>query len=363
MKFLSLSLHNYRNILSCSLDIHKRHVIFRGENGQGKTNLLESLYISCYGFSFRTRKTNHLITHGKNYASISVRLQEGETAHTIEVKILPGSLSISIDGKEIKDRKELIESFPCIIFSHGDIEFVKGAPSERRKFFDQTMCLYDSLFFDDIRRYNRILRQRNQALKDQMVYLVPSYDSQLAQLGMIIQSRRSQVVEEFNELFPQVFSRVSGMTDPPVIDYSPSWKHFSNQQEVKEFLQKNLNQDLKFFTTTTGPHRDKFTCIKNGKNFIETASTGQLRLISLVLRAAQAQYYQKKTGRKPVLLLDDVLLELDHAKRSAFLHELAGYEQAVCTFLPNETYGEESLFTECYTYQIHEGEIVYEKSF
>ncbi len=147
MKFLSLSLSQFRNITKCSLDLDKRHIIFTGENAQGKTNLLESLYLSCYGSSFRTRRTAQLIAHEKNDASVTVRIQEKEAVHKIEAVLKQGSITLSVDGKEIKDRKELIELFPCIVFSHEDIEFVKGPPEQKRRFFDQTMCLHDPLFF------------------------------------------------------------------------------------------------------------------------------------------------------------------------------------------------------------------------
>lgn len=356
MKFLSLSLLKFRNISSCSISLDAKHVMFIGENAQGKTNLLESMYMACYGSSFRTRKTSQLIFHGAETAKISVKIEEKNSVHHVDALIRKGSITMRVDGKDITDRKELIELFPCIVFSHEDIEFVKGPPEQKRRFFDQTMCLHDSLFFDDIRRYNRVLRQRNQALKDERYSLLPAYDSQLASLGISIQNERKKLTDEFNQVFPQVFSRVSQMADPPVMVYRPSWKLIQEKSAAEQYLREHLQRDIRFQTTTSGPHRDRFVCMREGKDFAETASTGQLRLVSLVLKAAQAQYYTKKTGRLPVLLLDDVLLELDHTKRSAFIKELSGYEQAVFTFLPQEEYGESEIFQEAKEYQVREGE-------
>lgn len=357
MKFTSLSLVQYRNIASCSINLNNRHVVFTGENGQGKTNLLESLYLSCCGASFRTKKTNHLIQQTTGEASVSAEMCEQNEIQQVKTRIKPGSVSISVDQKVVKDRKELIESFPCIVFTHGDIEFVQGPPAQRRKFFDQTMCLYDTMFFDDIRRYNRTVRQRNQALKEQRSDIIPMYDSQLAQTGLWIQQKRSQVVEEFNQLFPQLFARVSGNEQPPNIVYRPSWKSLDSESAIREHLAAGYSRDLKLQTTASGPHRDRFLWMSGSSDYAETASTGQLRLISLVLRTAQAQYYRKKTGRQPVLLLDDVMLELDQKKRSAFLEELEGYEQAVFTFLPEEIYSTSGLFEAGITYRVNQGEI------
>ncbi len=355
MKFLSLTISGFRNIDDVSMNLDARHVIFIGENGQGKTNLLESLYLSCYGSSFRTRRTSQLIGFGKERAKITVRIQEQDAVHTVEALLQQGSISMNIDKKEISDRMELMNRFPCIVFTHEDIAFVKGAPQEKRRFFDQTMCLHDPLFLYDLRRYHRILKQRNQALKDQRLSLMPTYDEQLAHIGITIQQQRSKTAEEFNKLFPELFSRVSGMDDPPIMDYRPSWGSTATRDEVKKKLSDTLSRDLRFLTTTSGPHRDRFICKKGSADFSQTASTGQLRLISLALRAAQATYYKNKTGRLPVLLLDDVLLELDHGKRQRFIQELSGYEQAVCTFLPEEVYGHEQQFSDVLNYTVSKG--------
>lgn len=358
MKFLTLSLSKFRNIRSCSIPFNAKHVMFIGENAQGKTNILESLYVACYGSSFRTKKTTHLILHEAERAKISVKMEEKGTVHNVDAVIRKGSITMRVDGKEITDRKELIELFPCIVFSHEDIDYVKGPPEQKRRFFDQTMCLHNSLFFDDIRRYNRVLRQRNQAIKDERFALLPAYDAQLASLGTGIQRERKKLTDEFNQVFPHVFSRVSQMNNPPVMVYRPSWKDIDEEISAQQHLQEHLQRDIRFQTTTSGPHRDRFVCMREGKNFAETASTGQLRLVSLVLKAAQAQFYTKKTGRLPVLLLDDVLLELDHGKRSAFIKELSEYEQAVFTFLPQEVYGESQLFQGALEYQIQKGEVL-----
>jgi len=377
MHVKSLQLYQFRNLASSEIDLNAQHVTLIGDNGEGKSNFLEALYMICYGSSFRTRKTRELIRHGKDDAFLKAVIgdgnisktsrhpaekreteekkkteerqeaaenrenENGNTApaeHIVHIKLRKGSVQIFVDKKEIKDRKELIYLVPCILFSHDDMSIVSGPPEARRTFFNQTMCLYDPLFLDDIRSYNRILRQRNAALKEGRTELLPVYDRQLADAGMIIQKQRERTAEEFNTMFPDVFADISGIDRRVEIRYRASWKECNAAHEAAEQLRMKQEQDLRFLTTTSGPHRDRFSIVSQGRDFTSTASTGQLRLVSLVFRTAQAAFYRKKTGKLPVLLLDDVLLELDPGRRERFLDRLEGYEQAVFTFLPDESY-------------------------
>lgn len=344
MKFTSLQISGFRNLSDAVIHMDAPHITLTGNNGQGKSNFLEALYLICYGSSFRTRKVRELINHEKDQAFLKAVIREkdksGKTgiSRKIHVKLKKGAMQIFADGKEIKDRKELLYFLPCILFSHDDMSFVSGPPEFRRKFFNQTMCLYDPVFLDDIRSYNRILKQRNTAIKEHVYNLLPVYNHQLAKLGLIIQNQRKAITAEFNTLFPYLYSDISGNGIYLEVIYKPSWKGLEHEKQIEDLLEERLERDIRFQTTTSGPHRDKFVFMDRGRDFTATASTGQLRLISLVLRSAQSSFYKKKTGNLPILLLDDVLLELDPEKREKFLAQLEGYEQAVLTFLPDESY-------------------------
>jgi len=170
------------------------------------------------------------------------------------------------------------------------------------------------------------------------------YDMQLAQKGIEIQRKRKNAIFQFNEIFGKLYESVSGI-EGLQIKYCPSWKKKSAEQnivpsidEVVQFLNEKRDQDKIMSTTLSGPHRDKIIFEKNGNQFINTASTGQCRLISLVLRVCQAIYYNRITRIKPVLLMDDVMLELDPEKRQKFTEFLPEYDQLFCTFLPGEPY-------------------------
>jgi len=248
-----------------------------------------------------------------------------------------GPKEIRVDGKSVRDRLQLLENIPCILFSHLDLETVIGSPELRRRFFNQVLSLFDPLFVSLLRSYRRALKARNLLLREGSRELLAASGRGLAELGLRIQERRSQVVEEFNRTLTPLFGRVSGLAEEVRILYRPSWRAGSTPEAERE-LERRLPLDLRFGVTTSGPHRDRFLLLQGSREFAHQASTGQVRLGSLLLRVAQTLFYRAKTGREPVLLLDDVLLELDSSRRERFLGEIPGYEQAFFTFLPDEQF-------------------------
>ncbi len=483
MGFTSISTYSYRNLHDQRVSLNARRIFLVGENGQGKSNFLEAVYLLSYGSSFRTKRENELITHGSREMALHgryIRPEEDDIEGSIALKLgsaasaslaSPGPSSppnvsseyhsaydsaspsqetnssssssfrstsassssgsntekgadeapaknsikgsrekiIELDGKRVQDRKQLISHIPAIVFSHDDIYFVNGPPERRRWFFNQTMSLFDPMFIDTLRDYRKILKMRNLALKDQRGDLIPIYDQQLAVAGLEIQRRRAAVIEEFNQVVAPIFEEVSTISEPLSIEYRPSWPKAasttaattgakeseenktnennedssdaggkitaknktsnsdkSNYQsnsgqsqysadknpagqnatasppahydQVLDYLAHKREQDLLYGTTSSGPHRDRFVFRLAGTDFARIASTGQLRLMSLILRIGQCRYFSQKTGRRPILLLDDVLLELDSERRTRFLTQLPDYEQAFFTFLPDEKY-------------------------
>ena len=344
MGFRSIRTYQYRNLHDAEISLEAPEVFFVGENGQGKTNFLEAVYLLCFGSSFRTNTDTLLVRHGEREMAIegsfsplegdesSVRLTyRGQGRAT-------GKKEIRVNEKLIKDRKELVGSNPCILFSHDDISFVSGAPERRRWFFNQTMSLYEPYFIDTLRRYQKILKSRNRALKERRLNLLELYDYQLAEAGLEIVERRAETTREFNESFVRLFREISGIEEALSVHYLPSWKGCERSDEVVRLLAGRAQLDAEMATTTSGPHRDRFVFTLAKRNFAKIASTGQLRLMSLILRVAQASYYSEKTGRQPLLLLDDVLLELDMTRRDRFLKCLPPSEQRFFTFLPDEQY-------------------------
>ena len=333
MRFEKIRISNFRNISSQVVDIDAEDIVLIGDNAQGKTNFLEALYTLCYGSSFKTPNLREAIRHGEqSFLLEATFINDYEERQYVMFSFENGKRNIEIDGKRIQDRKELIYQFPCIVFSHEDIEFLKGEPETRRKFFDQMMSLSNPSFLDDIRLYRNVLAKRNAAIKTQDRSLITLYDGRLAKYGLSIMNERDKAVEEFNSIFPSLFSDVSGGKDDWYIHYQKSFS----------ILNDTIDRDIKMQTTTSGIHRDRFSVRDGNGIFNQTGSTGQLRLCSLIFRIVESKVFENSTEKKPVLLFDDVLLELDDRKRSIFLDHVDSYSQAFFTFLPREKYFNEN---------------------
>ena len=376
MPFLYQTFYNFRNLKNDTIDLSNREVYFVGENGQGKSNILESLYYAAYGISFRTHIDSQIVKKGEKDFSINAFYKnEKETSTKISVIFENGKKRIEKDGRKIQDRKELINTIPCILFCHDDMRFATGEPESRRFFIDQSLTLYDNLYIDDLRNYKKVLKSRNQILKNKQYDMLDVYDLQLVQYGLIVQQKRKKAIFQFNQIFGKIYEEISGI-EGVSISYEPSWKAQISQnvdnsvQNSSDFAEKNFfpasqdiiqlllsrrDSDKALETTLSGPHRDKITFIKDNHPFVQIASTGQCRLISLLLRVAQAIYYTRATGLKPVLLMDDVLLELDPDKRTKLTAMLPEYEQLFCTFLPGEPY-ERYMHDTTKVYKINKGD-------
>ena len=338
MHFKSIKFYNFRNINNGIVLFDKDDIILEGMNGQGKTNILESVYTLCYGNSFRTQVSREMIKHGERIMNLSAIIEDEDDIYEVSYSLELNKRKIILNGKEVKDRKELIYLFPCIVFTHDDIDFIKGEPEMRRKFFDQTLSMYDPIYLNYIRSYRNILAQRNAAIKNNQISLLDIYDVKLANIGFEIIKSRKTMVNEFNEIFPFLYKKISGTEKNITVNYRSSWEEKENPNQIIDYLKETHDRDIKLLTTTSGIHRDRFTVNDENGPLVITGSTGQIRLASLLFRIAEARIFKDKTGKDPILLLDDVLLELDDIKRAKFLNELTSYCQAFYTFLPRESY-------------------------
>lgn len=337
MPFLSLSLYNFRNLENANINISASEVFLIGQNGQGKTNLLEALYLASYGNSFRTRNEAEIYKKDTNEYSIRVLFKENEDrSHRISIVSKKKKKIIEKNLKRIHDRKDFISTIPCILFCHDDLHFVTGSLERRRFFIDQSLSLYDSSYIDILRNFTKLLKSRNQILKEKKNEVLDIIDTQIIPIGLQIMEKRRTLIEGFNNIFSSLYKSISGI-DSVLIDYSPSWKSQTFDEILVSLLEKRQS-DFAMNTSMSGPHRDKIRFIRNNSPFVQTASTGQQRLLSLILRVAQAHFYTKITRRLPILLMDDVLLELDPEKRKKFTELLPQYDQLFCTFLPGEPY-------------------------
>ncbi|MDY4888184.1 MAG: DNA replication and repair protein RecF [Sphaerochaetaceae bacterium] len=351
MKFDRVWFRNFRNLKDQSIDVSYKQVFLIGENGQGKTNMLEVLYFLCYGNSFRTRNLREVTRHGSDDFLIGAEFHDvHEDSREIILKYVEGKKTVLLDGREIKDRREVIYNIPCVNFSYDDIDLIRGEPEFRRNFFDQSLSMYDPLYLDDLRHYKAVLKQRNAAVKTNMKQMMETYNLLLARYGLRIQKARNEACSVLNMIFPDFYKNIAEDGRNLTLSYRPSWDGLDSEEKIAEYLGENWERDQRMFSTTSGIHRDRFIIYDQNGLFQNSGSTGQLRLASLILRTAQAAFFRRQTGMNPVMLIDDVMLELDSRRRGAFLEQLGSYSQAFFTFLLDEKYfsGDSDESSKCY---------------
>ncbi|MEM5947226.1 DNA replication and repair protein RecF [Spirochaetia bacterium 38H-sp] len=332
--FSYIDFKNFRNIEDGVINTNSSSIIFMGENGQGKTNILESVYMLCYGTSFRTKKNKIIVKNGFSYMSISGDYKNNNSI-SIPVSIIlkDGKKSIFFNNKKTESMESLFDNFPCIVFANDDINFVNGEPVFQRKFIDQMIVLYDPLFIYKLREYKKLLESRNKLIKENNIKLLDIYDKKLSVLGSFISSKREWFINYVKNDFSNIMSDLTGKEVK--IKFLSSYKSFS-VDDIFEYYINNRKKDFSIGYTSVGSHRDRVFFEYEDKNFVSYASTGQIRTIALVLRILQARFLFYVSKKKPILLMDDVLLELDPCRRKKLLSLLPEFSQIFFTFLPDE---------------------------
>lgn len=388
MSFRRARFSSFRNLEDAELDVDAERIFLVGENGQGKTNFLEALYYLSFGSSFRGQSDALVTARGADgfglWASVGLANDSG-LDNEVSVRVEGSSKDIRLNGKSLKDRKELVARNPSVVFCHEDYTFAAGDPERRRFFFDQCAGMLSLSYIDSLRSYKRVLKQRNAALKESARDLLDVLDPQLVRYGLELVRGRAELFASFSAVFPGLYEYVSRLGSKVELSYAPAWKADAGEDELVEMLAARRNDDIVMGMTRSGPHRDRWSFSCGGASFTDSASTGQLRLVSLVLRVIEARTYaglgpgvghgtgaaggaagvaaggttDQAAGSRavgsasggaasgarswPVLLLDDVLLELDVSRRRRFLELLPGRgegAQAFFTFLPEEPWRE-----------------------
>jgi DNA replication and repair protein RecF len=226
------------------------------------------------------------------------------------------------------------------------MKFVNGSLESRRWFFDQTLSLYDPIYLEDLRKFRKVLKSRNAVLKDfaglpfvdknnnSVEQVLEALDSQFVLYGYRLMEKRESAAKHFSDIFGNLYEEVSGIGGIKV-QYVQSWKR---EKDPSVQLKEKRAAETACGLSLSGPHRDRYVFAHNETEFTTRASTGQKRLLALLLRTAQAKRFSEMTEQNPVLLLDDVLLEMDGEKRQRFLSVMPDYDQAFYTFLPEEPY-------------------------
>lgn len=328
----SIELTNFRNYESLSLEFDKGTNILYGDNAQGKTNVLEAIYLSSITKSHKGSKDQDIIRFGESEAHLRTYLEKDGDTYKVDMHLRKsGSKVIAVNGDKLKKAAGLLGLLNVVFFSPEDLSIIKNGPSERRRFIDMELCQLDSFYLYNLNNYNKIVNQRNKLLKDiytnySLKETLDIWDSQLISYGSKIIERRIAFINQLNEIIYDIHKKLSGDKEVILIKYEPNVLI----EEFESKLKKNQEKDIKLKMTTVGPHRDDICIDVNGIDIRKFGSQGQQRTAALSLKLSEIELVKKITKDTPVLLLDDVLSELD-SNRHKYLLDSIGNIQTIIT--------------------------------
>jgi len=335
-----IRLINFRNYNNVGVGFSPGINILIGKNAQGKTNLLEAIYMCSTGRSFRTNRDREIINFQKDEAYVGTQLKIGERDKLTEIKLERDKTKrIKVNKIELKNYRELDTGLKVVLFSPEDLRLIKEGPSNRRNYLDMSISQIKPLYHYNLRRYNKILFQRNNLLKSfrfkgDLSGLLDVFDMQLAKSGALIMLERDNYLKLLLKEATNIHTIIANGKETLDIEYNSSVTIEETLSQVEtnllESLRKTRQKDIEVRTTEIGPHRDDFSILINGVDSKTYASQGQQRSIVLTLKLSEVEILKKDTGYYPVLLLDDVYSELDEDRRR-YLTELFSRMQTFIT--------------------------------
>lgn len=364
-----LSLTNYRNYERLDISFENKVNVILGENAQGKTNMMESIYVLALAKSHRTSNDKELILWDKDYAKIEGRIQK-------QYGPLPMQLVISKKGKKAKcnhiEQRRLsqyVGNMNVVMFAPEDLNLVKGSPQVRRRFIDMEIGQVSPIYLHDISQYQKILQQRNHCLKmmqvkrqtDQTVLEILT--EQFIQIAVKIVTKRFEFLRLLEEWAKPIHSGISRGLETLEIQYKPSVDVLEAQDLSKmiecfaEKFNKVKMREIERGTTLFGPHRDDLQFLVNGHEVQKFGSQGQQRTAALSVKLAEIELIHSEIGEYPILLLDDVLSELDDYRRSHLLNTIQGKVQTFVTTTSVDGIEHETLKCAA-TFEVKSGKIV-----
>ncbi len=336
MLIQSLELNHYRNYDSLKINFDKGTTILFGDNAQGKTNILEAIYLAGTTKSHRGSKDREIISFKSEESHIRTYINKNEIQYKIDMHLRKyKSKGIAINGIQIKKASELLGLINVVFFSPEDLNIIKRGPGERRRFIDLELCQLDKLYLYQLTNYNKILNHRNKLLKDIAFYkdyesMLDLWDEQLIDYGRKIIERREQFVQELNEILNVIHKSLSGEKENLYVKYNPDVE----KNALREKLLKNRERDIRQKITSLGPHRDDLTFFIKKIDIRKYGSQGQQRTAALSLKLSEIELVKKTTNDNPILLLDDVLSELDRKRQDYLLNNIGNIQTIMtCTGL------------------------------
>jgi len=324
-----ISLTNFRNLEQLEFGPDQRFNILFGRNAQGKTNILEAIYLLANLKSFRSTNNEDFITYNYDLCSVKGLIKCNNVHRNIDLIIDKRNKSVKLDGKKPLTSKEFYGLLRCVVFSPEEVSLLKGYPAARRAFLDRAIFQSSPLFFNIIIEYNRLLKQRNKLLKDgKNNREISPWTEGLIQTGSRIRIERLKYLNKIAPLLKETFSRITEGKE--VVDLTFNFSEDSYESLAQFFREELLKLEPKeksLGQTLSGPHRDDPLFLLNGKPIRQFGSQGQLRSFVLAFKVAQIMDIEQLIGESPVLLLDDMTGELDNL-RQKYLFEFLLQQKA-----------------------------------
>ena len=335
----SLELADFRNYDNLKIDFDRGTNILYGDNAQGKTNILEAIYVSATTKSHKGSKDKEIIGFGKEEAHIRTILEKDNAEYRVDMHLRKNrSKGIAIDGQKIKRASDLIGKLNVVFFSPEDLSIIKNGPSERRRFMDMELCQLDHIYLNSLSKYNKLVIERNKVLKDlydhpENSVLLDVQDKQLCEYGSVIIKARDKFIKELNEIISPIHQKLTGGKELLSVYYEPNVE----LDDLEKRLAAARKKDIYTKQTTVGPHKDDFSFIigaPEGIDIRKFGSQGQQRTASLSLKLSEIEIVKRSKKENPVLLLDDVLSELDSNRQNYLLNTIGDIQTIItCTGL------------------------------
>lgn len=353
MKVTKIVLNNFRNYVNLTLEFTNNINVFIGDNAQGKTNILESIYYGAMGRSHRTSTDSELIRWQQDNASISINFSRLSIENSLLFKFrTEQNKEIMANNYAIKPR-ELVGLLNVVLFSPEDLMLIKGMPAMRRRFLDIEISQASPIYYQQLLKYNRIVSQRNNLLKKirenkEKMDLLDAWDQQLASMAAQIVKKRQMAIKKLAMLANLMHRKITDNKESLTVIYQ---KHGIDEVSEENLTDEYSNKlaivrqnDIWRGSTSIGPHRDDLILSVNGVNLKTFGSQGQQRTGVLALKLAELEFIKSETGEYPILLLDDVMSELDVSRREHLLSFIRDRVQTFITateekYFPNEKFG------------------------
>lgn len=336
MQIQSIELNNFRNYKNLYLELDGGTNILYGDNAQGKTNILEAIYLSGTSKSHKSSKDRDMIRFKKDESHIRTILKKNDVRYQIDMHLKKNKTKgIAINGIPIKKATDLFGIVNIVFFSPEDLNIIKNGPSERRRFINMELCQLDKVYLYNLTNYNKVLKQRNYLLKDinfrpDLKETLLIWDEQLVQYGIELMKARKIFIQKLNDIIYPIHKNLSGDRENLQLIYEPNTQE--NQFQMQ--LEKNREIDIRSKMTSVGPHRDDFGFMVGEIDIRKFGSQGQQRTAALSLKLSEIELVKGIIRDKPVLLLDDVLSELDSNRQNYLLNSIHDIQTVIsCTGL------------------------------